>query len=138
MLCLRGQTECSQCMPSFTVKLWTHARIRVHNGKTHVWNMSGVKPVGCDMLQRLTEQHDPEARAWTGSEVPAAEQGIIIILGTPLGHEEFVRRQLELKFREHDLLLLANSQFGRFTICVGPPVALCLFPCRLFVEGDPA
>ena len=22
-------------------ELWTHARIRVHNGKTHVWNMSG-------------------------------------------------------------------------------------------------
>ena len=56
------------------------------------------------MLQRLAEQHDPEARVWTGSEVPAAEQGIII-LGTPLGHDEFVRAQLELKSREHDLLL---------------------------------
>ena len=52
--------------------------------------MSGVRPAGCDMLQRLAEQHDPEARVWTGSEVPAAEQGIII-LGTPLGHDEFVR-----------------------------------------------
>ena len=38
-------------------ELWTHARIRVHNGKTHVWNMSGVRPAGCDMLQRLAEQH---------------------------------------------------------------------------------
>ena len=70
-------------------ELWTNARIRVLYGKTHVWNMSGVRPVGCDMLQRLAEQHDPEARVWTGSEVPAAEQGIII-LGTPLGHDEFV------------------------------------------------
>ena len=85
-------------------ELWTHARIRVHNGKTHVWNMSGVRPAGCDMLQRLAEQHDREARVWTGSEVPAAEQGIII-LGTPLGHDEFVRAQLELKSREHDLLI---------------------------------
>ena len=49
-------------------ELWNHARIRVHNGKTHVWNMSGVRPVGCDMLQRLAEQHDPEARVRTGSE----------------------------------------------------------------------
>ena len=56
------------------------------------------------MLQRLAEQHDPEARVWTGSEVPAAEQGIIF-LGTPLGHDEFVRAQLELKSREHDLFL---------------------------------
>ena len=56
------------------------------------------------MLQRLAEQLDPEARVWTGSEVPAAEQGIII-LGTPLGHDEFVRAQLELKSREHGLLL---------------------------------
>ena len=38
------------------------------------------------------------------SKVLAAEQGIII-LGTPLGHDEFVRRQLELKSREHELLL---------------------------------
>ena len=74
---------------------------------------------------------------WTGSEVLATEQGIII-LGTPLGHEKFVRRQLELKSREHDLLLSRIPSLADFAICVGPPVALCLFPCRLFVEGHSA
>ena len=43
-------------------------------------------------------------RVWTGSDVPVEEQGIII-LGTPSGHDQFVRTQLELKSREHDLFL---------------------------------
>ena len=43
--------------------------------------------------------------------MPAAEQGIII-LGSPLGHDEFVRAQLELKSREHDLLLSRIPSFS--------------------------
>ena len=77
------------------------------------------------MLQRLAEQHDPEARVWTSSEVPAAEQKIII-LGTPLGHDEFVRAALERTW----FAPLANSQFVRFAICVGPLVALCFPPVQ--------
>ena len=85
-------------------ELWRYSRIRVHNGKTHVWNMAGVRPEGCDILERLAQQDDLEARVWTGSHVPAVEQGILI-LGTPLGHDEYVRAQLELKSSEHDVLL---------------------------------
>ena len=29
-------------------ELWRHARILVHDGKTQVWNKSGVRPRGCD------------------------------------------------------------------------------------------
>ena len=116
-------------MPSFTHELWTHARIRVHNGKTHVWNMSGVRPAGCDILQRFAEQHDPEARVWTGSG--AAEQGIII-LGTPLGHDEFVRAQLELKSRDHDLLLSRIPSLSDLQ-SAWALFALCFFPFKLLV-----
>ena len=85
-------------------ELWRHARIRVHSGKTHIWNMAGARPERCEVLERLAQQEDPEARVWTGSNVPLEQQGIRI-LGTPLGHDEFVRAQLEMKSREHDVLL---------------------------------
>ena len=73
-------------------QLWTHARIRVHGGKIHVWNRAGTKPEACDVLQQRAEALDPDTRdrVWRGSEVPTTKQGIKV-LGTPLGHEDFVR-----------------------------------------------
>ena len=35
--------------------LWTHARIRVHGDKTHVWNLAGQKPDVCEAMQRIAE-----------------------------------------------------------------------------------
>ena len=32
-------------------ELWRHARIRVHDGKTQVWNRAGLCPAGCDVLE---------------------------------------------------------------------------------------
>ena len=40
-------------------ELWAHCRIRVHGGKTHVWNQAGHKPKACDRLQRVAVQVDP-------------------------------------------------------------------------------
>ena len=53
-------------------QLWTHARIRVHGGKNHVWNRVGTKPVACDVLQQRAEALDPDTRdrVWRGLEVP--------------------------------------------------------------------
>ena len=62
-------------------ELWRHAKIRVHEGKTHIWNLAGIKPEICDVLQRAAELAKPGARVWRGSEVPAEEQGIKV-LGT--------------------------------------------------------
>ena len=75
-------------------ELWGRARIRIHAGKTHVWNRSGRKPPACDELQRRAEMLDEEARVWTGSEIPSIQQGIKV-LGCPLGHVDFVRAQFE-------------------------------------------
>ena len=85
-------------------ELWAHARIRVHGGKTHIWNRAGTKPQVCDILQRQAGETDPEARVWRGSEVPTTEQGIKV-LGTPLGHEDFVNQHLERTRQKHRKLL---------------------------------
>ena len=39
-------------------ELWAHARIRVHNGKTRVWNREGVKPPV--RYQRLKSSSDSQ------------------------------------------------------------------------------
>ena len=45
-------------------ELWTHAGIRINGGKTRVWNRSGSQPRGCDILQRIAIQSDPDAVVW--------------------------------------------------------------------------
>ena len=85
-------------------ELWVHAKIRVHSGKTHVWNRSGRRPLACDELQQRAILQDPTARVWTGSGVPTQNQGIKV-LGCPLGHEDFVTTQLEAIGRKHRSLV---------------------------------
>ena len=87
-------------------ELWVHAKIRVHSGKTHVWNRSGRMPPACDELQRRAVLQDPTAQVWTGSGVPTQNQGIKV-LGCPLGHEDFVTTQLEAIGTKHQVLLQA-------------------------------
>ena len=72
-------------------ELWIHSRIRIHEGRIQVWNSGGERPEFCDVLERVTQVTDPEARVWRGSGMPTSEQGIRV-LGTPLGHEDFVAR----------------------------------------------
>ena len=84
--------------------LFVHACIRVHHGKTKVWNQAGVRPVACNALERIARTNNPEAVVWTGSTIPTAQQGIKV-LGTPIGHQDFVAAQLESVRREHEVLL---------------------------------
>ena len=63
-------------------ELWRHARIRIHDGKTQVWNRSGNRPVGCDVLDRAVRALDPEfTTVWRGGG-ELVRQGVVI-LGTP-------------------------------------------------------
>ena len=57
-------------------ELWTHSRIRIHEGKTQVWNSGGERPEFSDVLERVAQVTDPEARVWRGSGMPTSEQGI--------------------------------------------------------------
>ena len=79
--------------------------IRVHQGKTKIWNAAGEKPPGCDELERTATVAEPTAVVWRGSEdLPSCRRGIKI-LGTPLGHQDFVTAQLEMFTAEHQTLL---------------------------------
>ena len=65
---------------------------------------SGVRPDGCDILQRIAVQSDPNAIVWRSSDVPTQQQRIKI-LGTPLGHHDFVQNHLERVADEHQQFL---------------------------------
>ena len=83
------------------------ARIRIHGGKTQVWNSAGVRPAACNVLERIAQVADPDARVWRGSgetDLPPVQQGITV-LGTPLGHPSFVQGHLEKKVAEQRTLL---------------------------------
>ena len=62
--------------------------IHLNPGKTKIWNAAGVKPAGCDVLQRIAETFDPTAMVWRGSDLPTCQQGMKI-LGTPFGSSRF-------------------------------------------------
>ena len=58
-------------------KLYVHARVCL---------------VGCNSLDQIARITHPEAVVWTGSMIPTVEQGIKV-LGTPIGHPDFVAAQ---------------------------------------------
>ena len=85
--------------------LWEHAGIRINQGKTQIFNRAGVFPPGCHHILRAGRQLTPPVVVWRGdSALPSDQQGVTI-LGTPLGHVDFVRAQLRAKIEEHRLLL---------------------------------
>ena len=73
--------------------LFAHAGIRVHGGKTKVWNMAGVRPASCDVQTARNE--DPRAVVWRGS-------GLV-------GHHDFITAFMERKSAEHATLLEHGS-----------------------------
>ena len=85
-------------------ELLRHAHIRIHGGKTHVWNAAGIEPRVCDALQRIAEASDPSARVWRGADIPTHRQGIRV-LGALVGHPDFIRAQVEMTQAEHQVLL---------------------------------
>ena len=74
--------------------LWRHSGIRIHHGKTQVWNRARIRPHVCDRLERAAQIVHPEARVWRRSMLPTDRQGVKV-LGTPLGHPHYVARHLQ-------------------------------------------
>ena len=85
-------------------QLLRHANIRVHLGKIKVWNSSGVRPRACDTLQDIATASGSLDQVWKGSDLPTDQQGIRV-LGTPLGHRDFVAAHLARVLRSHQTLL---------------------------------
>ena len=44
-----------------------------------MWDMSWTRRAGCDLLECIAQQSDPEARVWRGSELPMDQQGVTIL-----------------------------------------------------------
>ena len=86
------------------VELRRRAGIHIHTGKTQVWNAAGVRPAACDELERVARATIPSAQVWKGLELHASARGIKV-LGTPLGHPEFVHARLEALTEKHQVLL---------------------------------
>ena len=85
--------------------VWIHSRISVHCGKTQLWNRSGTTPRGCEDLARAAGALNPDAVVWRGDHrLPVVQQGVVV-LGSPVGHDEFIKAKLMSKVTEHQTLL---------------------------------
>ena len=93
------------CHQILVEELWHHAKIRLHHGKTAVWNCRGEVPPDIGALERAARITDPSARVWRGGIHSVPEERGITILGVPVSTAEFVLRQLEVKAEEHQALL---------------------------------
>ena len=79
--------------------------IEVHDGKTQLWNRSGVVPTGTEALTEAARISDPDAIVWRGDvSLPPQERGVKV-LGTPMGSPEFVRSTLAAVSAKHDRLI---------------------------------
>ena len=47
-------------------ELWWHAKIRLNQGKTCIWNQVGQMPIGCERLEAAARAENPDARVWRG------------------------------------------------------------------------
>ena len=76
------------------------AQIQVHVGKTRIWNRAGIEPINCADLRDAGGQ-----AAWRGdTSLPTSEQGVTV-LGTPIGHPDFVEASLTAIALKHQKLL---------------------------------
>ena len=76
--------------------LWNHSRIRINLGKTKIWNRGGIRPANCEDM--VDSNNVP---AWRGDHaLPTDVQGIKI-LGTPIGHSDFVTSTMNEVSSEH-------------------------------------
>ena len=84
--------------------LRVHACIEIHGGKTRVWNRAGLRPEACNVLERIAPTVDPTAVVLRGSDFSPIEQGLEM-LGTPLGHPDFVESHLQSVARKQQVFL---------------------------------
>ena len=113
---------------ALATQLYTHSRIRLHGGKTQVWNAAGLRPTACDFFERIAQ-----AEVWRGSDLPTREQGIRV-LGTLLGHEDIVIAQLDALLDQHQVLLSRIPLIADVQSAVAPP--LRRRSRELHLEGD--
>ena len=90
-------SRCRNGLAKFThyLKVLSGPTPRVHQGKTQLWNRVGDNPRGWESLERAALAEDETAIVWRGSEELPTHQRGIKVLGTPLGHADFVQAHLD-------------------------------------------
>ena len=105
---------------------------------------TGVRPLGCDILDRAARAVNPDhTTVWRGSvDAPTHEQGITV-LGTPLGHDDFIRAHLKHIMQEHAVLLEqipsvpdTESAWALLLHCANATANCCLQVVRPNVAED--
>ena len=97
--------------------LWNRARIRLHHGKTRIWNAAGEEP------PNISDLGDGEESVWVGDwTLPPESQGLNV-LGSPLGHDAFVARHPRRKC--DDQAPRAHPRCRRLASKVAPAAFLC-------------
>ena len=66
-----------------------------------MWNRAGVLPTGWDAITAAARTADPTAIVWRGD--PSLPSSRMKILGTPLGHPDYVQSQLRSVTESHQI-----------------------------------
>ena len=66
-------------------ELWSRVNIRVHHGKTKVWNRAGAEPRGCAELTAAARMVKDSATMWVGDRCPPSVAQGMRVLGSPIG-----------------------------------------------------
>ena len=115
-------------------ELQAHAEIRLHLGKTQVWNRGGVTPDGVDELRRRARRLKPEAVVWKGDpQLPEEQQGVRVARGA---HRSRRARACFLGEEEQGTRdsLSADPLVERPSVCVATPSHVRVDPSKLLVE----
>ena len=116
--------QVAACYTHLERELWAHAGIRINLGKTQIFNRAGALPPDCQHIIRAGRLLNPPVVVWRGDSALPPDQRGVTILGTPLGHLDFVKAQLRAKAEEHRILLnrveamTAFSARGSFSLSV--------------------
>ena len=86
-------------------ELWCHSRIQIHLGKTQLCNQGGVELAGLEALTADARMSDPQAIVWRGDRSFPLEDQRLLVLGTPLGSPQFVKKELEKISTKHRSLM---------------------------------
>ena len=70
--------------------IFAHTHIRIHRGKTQMWNRGSVTPPGIETVTRVAQLTRPGAVVQRGDDsLPSSQQGVKI-LGIPVVQPEYV------------------------------------------------
>ena len=119
-------------------ELWAHARIRIQNGKTQLWNRGGSEPAGVAEFTFAARLVEPDAVVWKSDpELPLSQSGLRV-LGAPIGHPLYNVDQLASKSVERELLFQRIPAVEDLQAVVVVVVVLWSNSRQFLVVHDPA